>query len=107
MKEIAPYTKFTPDERMKNTQNLINTLKGDDLRIGEPLKMQGYLLNEPEVKLFSQVFKSKDGTLRFKDKVKNAIDLKDWVLVYSQGQNSKNDDDADADSFVHLLEKAS
>lgn len=106
MKEIAPFTKLTPDERITDTQKLIDTLNGDDLRIGEPLRMQGYQLNEPEVKLFSQVFRSKDGTLRFKDKVKNAVDLKDWVLVYSQGKSSKYDD-ADADAFVDLMKEAS
>lgn len=57
------------------------------------------------MKLNSQIFKSKDGTLRFKDRLKTLVSLKDWVLVYTTGKNSKYDDE-DADDFFSLLEEA-
>ena len=41
-----------------------------------------------------------------KDKLKNSLHIKDWVVVYSQGQKSKFDD-KDADEFVNLIMKAS
>ena len=67
--------------------------------------MEGYQLNEPEVKLNTQIFKSKDGTLRFKDRLKGLVPLKEWLLVYTTGKNSKYDDD-DADDFYSLLKEA-
>lgn len=48
------------------------------------------------------MFRAKDGTLNFRDRVKERVDFKDWVVVYSVGQNSKYDD-GDADNFVGLI----
>lgn len=44
--------------------------------------------------------------MNFKDKVKTAIQFKDWVVVYSQGKNPKYDD-SDADNLVDLIVNAS
>lgn len=103
MKEIAPYTKLTPQERMVDTDKIKEYLGAtEDFRLGNPIRMPGIQLNEPEVRLQTQSFRSKDGTLRFKDRVKIPVAFKDWVLVYSQGKNSSYDDQ-DADNFVSLL----
>jgi hypothetical protein len=107
MKEIAPYTKLAPDERMHNTQKLIDSINGPELRIDNPRYVEGYLLNNPGVILASNsIFKADNGTLNFKDKVKQAVSFKDWVLVYSRGKYPENDD-ADADNFVQLVYSAS
>jgi aubergine-like protein len=106
MKAIAPYTKLAPHEKMEKTDTIRDILnKGEELVIGDPLKVEGYQLTEPEVKLNSQIFKSKDGTLRFKDRLKTLVSLKDWILVYTTGKNSKYDDE-DADNFFSLLQEA-
>lgn len=56
-------------------------------------------MDEPSVKLSNNnTFKAKDGNLNFKDKVKQAVQFKDWVIVYSQGKNPDYDD-KDADSL--------
>lgn len=52
------------------------------------------------------VFRAKDGTLNFRDRVKERVDFTDWVVVYSQGQNPKYDD-GDADNLVSLINEAS
>lgn len=107
MKQIAPYTKLTPNERLDETSRLINILNGPQIQIGRPKKIGGYQLYDTQVKLASNnIFKSRDGTLNFKDKVKLAIPFKDWVIVYSQGKNSKYDD-KDADDLVSLIQEAS
>lgn len=41
-----------------------------------------------------------------KDKLKNSLHFKDWVVVYSYGKNSKYDDQ-DADDLVSIIKKAS
>ena len=46
----------------------------------------------------NNTFRAKDGNLNFKDKVKQAVQFKDWVIVYSQGKNPDYDD-KDADSL--------
>jgi hypothetical protein len=48
------------------------------------------------------IIRAKDGTLNFKDKVKQAIDFKDWVVVYSTGKNAKYDVE-EADNLVGLV----
>jgi hypothetical protein len=70
------------------------------------LKLEGYQLFEPDIRLRTQNYKPKEGSFRFKDSLKVSIDPKDWVLVYSQGKNAKYDDN-DADDFVGLLQEAS
>jgi aubergine-like protein len=106
MKEIAPYTKLTPEERMGTTERLINNLNGPDFDIGRPRNVVGYQLDDPEVILASKnVFRAKDGSLNFKDKVKQAVNFKDWVIVYSQGKNSSYDDQ-DADNLSALINEA-
>lgn len=83
---------------------MINTLNGPEIEIGRPRKVGGYQLYDTQVKLASNnVFKSRDGALNFKDKVKLSIPFKDWVIVYSQGKNPKFDD-RDADELVSLIQ---
>jgi aubergine len=87
MKEIAPYTKLTPDERLQNTEKLINSINGPDLQIARPRMVEAVQLDDPAVRLASNnVFTARDGTLNFKDKVKQAVNFKDWVIVYSRGK---------------------
>lgn len=69
--------------------------------------VNGYQLDDPEVFLASKnVYRAKDGSLNFKDRVKQAIKFKDWVIVYSQGKNYKYDDQ-DADDLYALFKDAS
>jgi hypothetical protein len=52
--------------------------------VGAPKKVVGYQLDNPEVKLSANnVIRAKDGSLMFKDKVKEAVEFRDYVIVYS------------------------
>lgn len=53
MREIAPYTKLAPDERMHSTQKLIDSINGPELRIDNARYVEGFLLNNPGVRLAS------------------------------------------------------
>jgi hypothetical protein len=69
--------------------------------------VEGFQLDDPGVRLASNsLFIAKDGTLNFKDKVKQAVPFKDWVVVYSRGKYADSDD-SDADNFVQLILSAS
>lgn len=84
MSEIAPMTKLTPNERLDQTQKLKDFIKGEDFEVGAPKKVVGYQLDNPEVKLSANnVIRAKDGSLMFKDKVKEAVEFRDYVIVYS------------------------
>ena len=76
--------------------------------MGAPKRVVGYQLDNPEVRLSANnVIRAKEGSLMFKDKVKEAVEFRDYAIVYSQGNNyPKNDDDA-ADDFVDLMFTAS
>lgn len=75
--------------------------------MGAPKKVVGYQLDNPEVKLSANnVVRAKEGSLMFKDKVKEAVEFRDYVIVYSQGKNATYDDN-DADDFVELMHTAS
>lgn len=52
------------------------------------------------------IFRAKDGSLNFRERVKERVEFKDWVVVYSLGQNPKYDD-GDADNLVSLINQAS
>ena len=47
-----------------------------------------------------------DGNMNVRDKLRITVPFKDYVIVYSTGQNPKYDDN-DADALVHNLNKAS
>jgi hypothetical protein len=51
MKEIAPMTKLTPNERYEETMKVVDKISGDEFQVGRARKMQGYQLNDPVVKL--------------------------------------------------------
>jgi hypothetical protein len=71
--------------------------------VGKARKMQGYQLSDPVVKLSDKnVAYAKEGSLNFRDAVKESVEVKDWVVVYSQGKNAKYDDN-DADDLVDLI----
>ena len=64
-------------------------------------------MDNPEVKLSANnIIRAKEGSLLFRDKVKEAVEFKDWVIVYSQGKNPTYDDN-DADDFSDLILTAS
>jgi hypothetical protein len=103
MKDIAPYTRLSPDERLQDMEILISKVNGPELQIIKPRTVTGYQLNNPEVRLASNsVVRAKDGSLNVRDSVKLAIHFKDWVVVYSRGKNSKYDDE-DADKLAALI----
>jgi aubergine-like protein len=107
MQEIAPMTKLTPTERFDISTKLTDSINGHEFEVGRVKKLQGYQLNDPEVKLSSNsVVRAKDGALNFRDKVKESVEFKDWVIVYSLGKNAQYDDQ-DADDFVDLIHEAS
>ena len=93
MKRIAPYTKLTPEQRLEITGKFIKGLKDEDFEVGLPKKVFGYQLQDPKVQLGGTTFTAKDGSLNFRDKVKQPVKFHDWVVVYSYGKNPSSDDD--------------
>lgn len=63
---------------------------------------------QPNIKLFGNyVMKNNgDGNMIVRDKLKEPVDFKDYVVVYSRGKNHK-DDDREADELCENLVKAS
>jgi len=109
MKKIAPYTKLSPEERMKKTGDIVQTLNdSDNIHLSLPQKIKAYQLVQPYVKVQgTQVVKNHgDGSMNIRDKLRSTVNFKDWVVVYSTGKNAKIDD-RDADDLVNLLGKAS
>ena len=109
MKKIAPYTKLSPEERMKKTGDIVQTLNdSDNIHLSLPQKIKAYQLVQPYVKVQgTQVVKNHgDGSMNIRDKLRSTVNFKDWVVVYSTGKNAKIDD-RDADDLANLLGKAS
>ena len=109
MKEIAPYTKLKPEERMRDTNGIMDILnESGQVTIGHPKRVQAFMLVQPNISVFkNQVIRNhQDGTMNIRDKLKNSLHFKDWVVIYSYSKNSKYDDQ-DADTLVEILKKAS
>jgi len=98
MKEIAPYTKLEPSERMKEQDKIKEVFN----------RSNAFQLLQPNVKINgnSVVRNHQDGSMMIKDKLKSSVHFKDWVVIYSYGKNSKYDDE-DADNLVSIVKKAS
>lgn len=108
MKEIAPFTKLKAHERMDETNDIVNVFNNSrQLELGNPRRVESYQLYQPYARLFNdQVLKNhNDGNMVVKDKLKNPVHFKDWVVVYSLGKNPKFDD-KDADELVSVMSKA-
>lgn len=108
MKEIAPYTKLKPEERMEETNSIACVFNNSKkFELGHPKRVQSYQLYQPYARLYNnQVLKNhNDGNMNVRDKLKNSVYFKDWVVVYSLGKNPKYDD-KDADELVSVLGKA-
>ena len=109
MKEIAPITKLKPSERLSQTKILVQVLnKNGRLKIREPKRITAFQLAQPNIKLYGNyVMKNNgDGNMIVRDKLKEPVDFKDYVVVYSRGKNHK-DDDREADELCENLVKAS
>lgn len=109
MQAISPFTKLTPDQRIKDCQKMIEKFNNNDdglIKIGQAKRMPGFILDRPELQFGGQKLRPDDkGSIRNRSKLKNPPKIKDWVFVYSVGKSRNNDDD-DADKAVGLLTKA-
>jgi hypothetical protein len=109
MKSIAPYTKLSPEERMKKTGDMRETLNNtEDIHLSLPQKVKAYQLIQPYVRVQgSNIVKNHgDGSMNIRDKLRSIVHFKDWVVVYSTGKNAQQDD-RDADDLASILAKAS
>ena len=107
MKTIAPWTKLSPNERIKNCEDVvrkINDAKGL-ITIKNPKKIEGQMLRMPDIHYQSKVVPDEKGAIRNRGVLKEPYKFQDWLFVYSQGKNRGRDDD-DADKAVGLLTKA-
>lgn len=107
MKAIAPYTKLTPNQRIENCEGIIaklNEAKGL-ISIKAPMKIEGVLLDLPEIRFQNSVRPDEKGTIKNRSVLKEPHTFKDWLFVYSQGKNGQRDDD-DADHAVNVLKKS-
>lgn len=94
---------------MTQTGKIIDILnQNENIDLGNPKKIKAYQLSQPYVKVQgTNIVKNHgDGSMNIRDKLRNSIHFKDWVVVYSCGKNAKYDDQ-DADGLVSLLCKAS
>lgn len=95
MREIAPYTKLKPDERMKQTGDIAQIFNNSGkISVKEPKKINAYQLIQPNVMMKGKniVKNYNDGSMNIKDPLRDVKEFKDWVVVYSQGRNPKFDD---------------
>jgi aubergine len=109
MREIAPFTKLEPSQRMDSTNQIIDVLNASGrFRVDQPRRIKAFQLQQPYVKVFNNnvVKNHGDGQMNIRDKLRNSVAFKDWVVVYSYGKNTKFDDQ-DADNLVSILTKAS
>ena len=109
MKLLAPFTKLSPEERVKNCRGMVerfNDGEGGLIKIGAPKRMKGHILDRPNLVLGSGSTRPDErGNMRFRNKLKNVAQFKDWIFAYSLGRNPDRDDD-DADKAFDLLSKA-
>ena len=82
--------------------------KSGKIGVGSPKRVKGFQLLQPYVYLNNNnVLKNHgDGSMNVRDKLKNGVNFKDWVIVYSLGKNAKYDDQ-DADQLHEILVKSS
>ena len=82
--------------------------RSGEFNVDNPKKIKAYQLLQPYIKIGNNnvVKNHGDGNMVVKDKLKNSLHFKDWVVVYSYGKNSKYDDQ-DADDLVSIIKKAS
>lgn len=107
MKAIAPYTKLTPYERIKNCETIVNKINDSKglIMIKAPMKVDGAYLNMPVIKYNANVTPTEKGEMKNRGVLKEPHEFKDWVFVYSHGKSSKRDDE-EADGAVDILTKA-
>ncbi len=105
---IAPFTKLSPKQRVGKTNDLVETLnRNGRLRIGAARRIVAFQLFQPNVKLFNTTLKNHgDGNMVVKQKLKVPVAFKDYLIVYSCGNNPKIDDN-EADALLDNLKKAS
>jgi hypothetical protein len=110
MKDIAPYTKLKPEERVGQTTRLVDDLNSSGrLKVAAaPIRVRAFQLNQPFVRMFGNmvVKNNGDGNMNIRDKLRFPVNFKDYVIVYSYGKQ-KDYDDGDADALVNILQKAS
>ena len=84
---------------MSQTTNIVDVFnKSGKIGVGSPKRVKGFQLLQPYVYLNNNnVLKNHgDGSMNVRDKLKNGVNFKDWVIVDSLGKNAKYDDqDAD------------
>ena len=109
MKLIAPFTKLTHEQRVKNCQFMVEKFNNQEeglIKIGGAKTMEGYILDKPELAFGSgKTRPDEKGTIKNRSKLKNTPAIKDWVFVYSIGKRAEQDDN-EADKAVELLRKA-
>ena len=107
MKAIAPYTKLSPNERVRNCEKIIedyNKSKGL-IEIKHSMKIEGALLDLPIIRYQGTVRPDEKGAIKNRGVLKEPHKFKDWLFVYSTGRDARRDDE-EADDAVNLLKKA-
>lgn len=109
MQELAPFTKLEPYHRMDKTEDIVRHLNSEGkFHIGKPIQIKAHQLPQPYVEVENNLVVKNhgDGSMNIRDRLRQCVHFKDWVVVYSHGKNPKYDD-GDADSFVSLMINAS
>ena len=105
MKKVTPYIKLAPEERMKENTKVINILnRSDKLDVKEPYRVTNYQLEAPRIKVGNDrdLRGHDEGYFTLREKVRQPVELKNWILVYSEGANPK-DDEKTAANFLDQL----
>ena len=106
MKEIAKFTKLTPEERIKEARVFIDKIANSGLFTIEKreTRVEGCILTQPSL-IYGDNARviPVNGIVNQRGRIFKPMDLKDWVLVYTE--NSDRDRDI-CDDFVNTLKKS-
>ena len=93
MAKIAPHTKVNPSERIKESRDIVEKLRGKDglLCIEDSQTADGLVLDRPNI-LYSQRQNPNDqGLMKNRGKLRNPYKFKDWVVVHSRSNKGPDD----------------
>lgn len=107
MKDLAPFTKLTPTDRIRQCQTIVEDINNQNglIQIKGARRLDGYVLEKPDL-LYAgggKTVPDNRGNIKFRGVLKQAFTFTDWTFVYTSFGNR---DDGDADNAFGLLKKA-
>lgn len=108
MKAIAPYIKLDPNQRYKNSEEMVKKINSSEglISIKNPHVVEGLVLNRPQILYGGAMIKpNEQGLVKNRGVLHQTQHFKDWLVVYSSRPNSQRDQE-EVDQSVATLIKA-